>query len=197
MAKGYSKQPIADEAAYQKKLEVTRAYFRPEMEVLEIGCGTGSTALVHAPHVKHIHAIDISPKMIEIARGKAEADPISNVTFECSTLEAYRAPEGSLDMVLALSILHLVENRKEVVARIHAMLKPGGLFVSNTVCLGDGMKYVGWFAPIGRFLGFMPYLEVFTAQNLHDEFIDCGFQIDHQWRPGSGEAVFIVAKKSD
>ena len=34
IAKKYSKQPIADEAAYEKKLEVTRQYFRPDMEVL-------------------------------------------------------------------------------------------------------------------------------------------------------------------
>ena len=68
IAKRYSKQPIADEAAYQKKLEVTRRYFRPDMEVLEFGCGTGSTAIIQAPYVKHIHAIDISSKMIEIAQ---------------------------------------------------------------------------------------------------------------------------------
>ena len=46
IAERYSKSPVADEAAYQKKLQVTREYFRPDMEVLEIGCGTGSTAIV-------------------------------------------------------------------------------------------------------------------------------------------------------
>ena len=58
IAEKYSQQPIADEAAYQKKLAVTRDYFRPDMEVLEIGCGTGSTAILHAPYVKHIIKID-------------------------------------------------------------------------------------------------------------------------------------------
>ena len=47
VADKYSKQPIADEAAYQQKLAVTRNYFRPDMEVLEIGCGTGSNG--HPP----------------------------------------------------------------------------------------------------------------------------------------------------
>ncbi|MEM9266349.1 MAG: SAM-dependent methyltransferase, partial [Cyanobacteria bacterium P01_F01_bin.13] len=37
VAAGYSRQPIADEAAYQKKLQVTREYFQPSMEVLEFG----------------------------------------------------------------------------------------------------------------------------------------------------------------
>ena len=73
IAKRYSKRPVADEAAYQKKLQVTREYILPDMEVLVLGCGTGSTAIAHAPYVKHILAIDISPKMIDIAQGKAEA----------------------------------------------------------------------------------------------------------------------------
>jgi len=52
------------------------------MEVLELASGTGSTAIKHAPFVKHIQAIDISSKMIEIAQGKAEAQHIRNITFK-------------------------------------------------------------------------------------------------------------------
>ena len=37
----YSKQPVADEATYQKKLQITREFLLPNMRVLEIGCGTG------------------------------------------------------------------------------------------------------------------------------------------------------------
>ncbi|MEM6403851.1 MAG: SAM-dependent methyltransferase, partial [Cyanobacteria bacterium P01_D01_bin.116] len=48
IAEKYSKDPIADEAAYQKKLQVTQEYFKPDMEVLEFGCGTGGTAIIHA-----------------------------------------------------------------------------------------------------------------------------------------------------
>ena len=39
VAERYSKRPIADEAAYQKKLQVTREYFRPDMEIVEFGRG--------------------------------------------------------------------------------------------------------------------------------------------------------------
>ena len=49
VAAGYAKQPIADEAADQRKLKVTQEYLQPSMNVLEFGCGTGSTAIVHAP----------------------------------------------------------------------------------------------------------------------------------------------------
>ena len=82
IADRYLKQPIADEAAYQKKLQVIREYLPPEMEVLEIGCGTGSTAILHAPYVKPIRAIDFSENMIAIAQDKATTQNINNVTFE-------------------------------------------------------------------------------------------------------------------
>lgn len=56
-AASYSRMPIADQASYEKKLEITRTYLRPDMDLLEIGCGTGSTAIEHAPQVKHIHEV--------------------------------------------------------------------------------------------------------------------------------------------
>ena len=88
MAGRYSKSPVADEASYQEKLRVTRTYLQPDSEVLEFGCGTGSTAISHSPHVRSIHAIDISSKMLEIAQGKADWEGIENVTFENCYSEA-------------------------------------------------------------------------------------------------------------
>lgn len=198
IADRYSKQPVADEAAYQKKLEVTREYFRPDMKVLEIGCGTGSTAIAHAPFVEHIHAIDISSKMIGIAQGKADAGKITNITFEQSTIDEITVSDQTLDAVMAHSILHLLENKEEVITRIYQMLKPGGVFVSSTACLGDTMmKYIKLIAPVGKFLGFMPLVKVFTSKELVDTIIDAGFQIDYQWQPGKSAAIFFVAKKPE
>ena len=195
MAQRYSKQPVADETTYQKKLEITRNYLRPDMEVLEFGCGTGSTAIAHAPHVKHIQAIDISSKMLEIAQGKADASEIKNVTFECSSIDRISVPEQSMDAVLGLSILHLLDDRDEAIARVYEMLKPGGVFVSSTACLGDTMKFFKIIAPIGKFLGLMPLLRIFSARELEDSLTHAGFEIDYNWKPGKNKGVFIVAKK--
>ena len=197
IAERYSKQPIADEASYQKKLQVTREYFRPEMEVLEFGCGTGSTAIVHAPYVKHIRAIDISSKMIEIAQGKADAENIDNITFEQSTIEEISVVENTLDAVLGLSILHLLENKEEAIGKVSKMLKPGGIFVTSTTCLGDTMGWFKLIAPIGKFLGLFPLVKVFTINDLKTSVTDANFDIDYQWQPNKGKAVFIVATKPE
>jgi ubiquinone/menaquinone biosynthesis C-methylase UbiE len=197
IAERYSRQPIADEAAYQKKLQVTREYLQPDMEVLEFGCGTGSTAITHAPYVKHIQGIDISSKMIAIAQGKADANNVANVSFKRSTIDEFSVSDQTLDAVLGLSILHLLENKEEIIAKVYRMLKPGGIFVTSTVCLGDTMmRLLKLIVPIGRFFGLMPLVKIFTTRELEDRFTAAGFQIEYQWQPGKGEAVFMVAKKA-
>ena len=197
IAERYSKRPIADEGVYQKKLQVTRGYLRPDMEVLEIGCGTGSTAIIHTPFVKHIRAIDISSKMIEIAQGKADTEKIENITFERSTIDEFNMPDQSLDVVLGLSILHLLDNWEDVIARVYKLLKPSGIFVTSTACIGDSMKFFKIIVPIGKFFGLMPLVKVFTTSELEDTLTDAGFGIDYQWQPGKNKAVFIVAKKAE
>jgi len=41
-------------------VKITQQYFQATWRVLEFGCGTGSTAIVHASHVDHILATDLS-----------------------------------------------------------------------------------------------------------------------------------------
>ncbi|MFW2404329.1 MAG: class I SAM-dependent methyltransferase [Gammaproteobacteria bacterium] len=192
IAARYAKRPVADEEAYQQKLRVTREYLRPDMQVLEFGCGTGSTAIAHAPYVQHIRAIDVSANMIAIAQDKARADGIENVTFEKLTIEELDVPDASFDAVLGLSILHLLEDKEAVIARVHRILKPGGIFVSSTACIGDSMKYFRIIAPVLSFVG-LPSVSVFKVEELEQILTAAGFTIDHQWQPGRGAAVFIVA----
>ena len=204
VAEGYAKQPIADEAAYQKKLQVTREYFHPNMNVLEFGCGTGSTAIAHAPYVQHIHAIDFSSNMIEIAQGKADAQNIQNVTFEQASIDELSVPDRTYDAVLGLNVLHLLENKEAVIAKIYNMLQPGGCFITSTVCLGDTMAWFQLIAPMGKFLGLFPLVKVFTVKDLEKSLTDAGFAIDTQWQAGdykspigNAKIVFIVAKKAE
>lgn len=192
----YSRQAVADEASYQKKLKITQEYLKPDMEMFEFGCGTGSTAIIHAPYVKHIHAIDFSSKMIEIAQAKANKENIKNITFEQSTIDDFNPPDQSIDVVLGMSILHLLENKEESIAKVYKMLKPGGIFVSSTACIADMMFLFKFIVPIGKLFGFVPLVKAFTVENLVKALTDAGFSIEHQWHPGKNKAVFIVAKKT-
>ena len=195
IAKRYASRPVRDEAAYQRKLAATREYLRPDMQVLEIGCGTGSTAIAHAPYVRHIRATDISNRMIDIAKDRASAAGVQNVAFESVGLEDLDAAPQSVDAVLALSLLHLLEDRDAAIARIHALLGPGGIFVSNTACLGDNLRWFRFVGPVGRWLGLLPLVRVFTRNELEQSLAQAGFEIEHAWQPDKA-VVFIIARKS-
>ncbi len=196
IAERYAKQPVADEVSYQRKLEVTRSYLRPEMTVLEFGCGTGSTALVHAPHVRQIHAIDISAKMIEIAKRKAKAAQVENVTFTQGTLEDFAVERGRYDAILGMSIIHLLDDIDGTLGMVHDMLKPGGVFVSSTPCLGDTQRWFKLVGPIGAFFRLIPRVVVLGTDELDAKVRAAGFTIEHRWQPGPGKAMFLVAKKA-
>ncbi|MEQ8823166.1 MAG: class I SAM-dependent methyltransferase [Filomicrobium sp.] len=195
IAEGYARKPVADEAAYQKKLKVTQEYLRDDMNVLEFGCGTGSTSLVHAPFVKHIDAVDISSKMIEIAKGKAAAGNVTNVRFSQSGIEELDAADGSYDAMLGLSVLHLLEDPQAAISKVHRLLKPGGVFVSSTACLADMNPAFRLILPIGYALGFVPRVQIMKAATLKDDLAHAGFKLDYEWTPGPGKGIFLVAKK--
>ncbi len=197
IADKYSKRPITDQTTYQKKLDITREYLTSNMDVLEFGCGTGGTAILHAPHVGHVQAIDCSSRMIEIARRNQQQANVENVSFNVSGIEDFTAADKSFDAILGLSILHLLEDKDRVIHKVHDLLKPGGVFITSTMCLGDSFRFLKPIVPLGRLLGKMPpYLDFFTAKELEQSLHDAEFEIDHLWQVGKGKATFIVAKKT-
>lgn len=196
-AEGYAKSPISDEESYQRKLSETQAVFTPDMRILEFGCGTGTTAVNHAPYVKHIDAIDISENMIEIGRKRASESNVENITFTRGTLTEFHADTASLDAVLGLNVIHLLADRQSVLTEVARILKPGGAFVSSTVCLGSSyLRFIKLFVPIGKFLGLMPEVFVLTESELVSEVTNAGFVIESQWHHGMQDiAVFMIARK--
>lgn len=195
IAERYARKPVPDEDVYQRKLKITQDYLKPDMNVFEFGCGTGSTAIAHAPFVGHMHAIDVSSKMLAIAQDKASKAGVDNITFEQAAVDDLPIADERYDVVLGLSILHLVADRDRTIAKIHKILKPGGLFVSSTACLGDKLWVFKYIEPIGRFLGLMPMVKVFTVKALEESLTKAGFELDHQWVPEEGHTAFFVAKK--
>ena len=190
----YAKSPIRDEETYNEKLEITRRYFEDDSRVFEFGCGTGSTAIKHAPYVKNIVATDISPKMIEIAKGKAAAENVENIEFRCETPEECREADASFDVVMAHNVLHLLEDPAAAIHVAYRLLKPGGTFVTSTVCLADSFSPWRILLAVGKLFGKVPYVNVLKRETLETYFSDAGFEIDLQWRRQK-MAAFIILKK--
>ncbi|MDX1625664.1 MAG: class I SAM-dependent methyltransferase [Wenzhouxiangellaceae bacterium] len=198
IAPRYSRKPMADMESYRTKLAITQRHFHRDMEVLELGCGTGGTAVEHAPHVAHIRAVDISPRMIEIARKRASEAGIENVDFEVSDIGELELDDESQDAVLLLGLLHLVDDRDRLLQRVAHTLKPGGLIVSSTACMRDGANWIRPMVAVGHALGLLPMVCLFSREELRESMIRAGFEIEHEWQPeGKNKAVFIIARKPD
>jgi ubiquinone/menaquinone biosynthesis C-methylase UbiE len=193
----YSKSKISDEASYQRKLTETQHCLSPDMHVVEFGCGTGTTAIHHAPFVKSINAIDISENMLAIAREKALEANVTNITFTKGTLSDLKAPSESIDAVLGLNVLHLMPDWQTSLGEVARILRPGGVFVSSTACIGQSpLRLIKLFAPLGIRLGLMPDVYVLKEAELVAAVTDAGFNIETQWHHGGiARTVFLIARK--
>ncbi|WP_416896197.1 MAG: class I SAM-dependent methyltransferase [Minwuia sp.] len=161
VAAKYAKSPVKNVRAYEQTLERTRSYLGPEARVLEIGCGTGTTALKLADAAGHITATDISGEMIVIAEAKRLTEGVSNVEF--ATTDSRAAGEGGYDAVLAFNLLHLLEDPAATVRHAREMLKPGGVFISKTMCLAEASVMFRPMIFIMQLLGKAPHVGFFRA----------------------------------
>lgn len=183
-----------------KIIERTKKYLSASSFVLDYGCATGSIAIEIASMAKDVRGIDISANMIEIAKRKADERGIKNIAFTKATIFDESLKEGAFDIILSLSILHLVENPTQVVDRVNQLLKPGGVFISATPCLGEKV-FVSLLMNIPIFvlskMGLIPSIGFFSASSLTATITSAGFQIieqeDLSVRPL--RECFIVARK--
>ncbi|MDQ2091738.1 class I SAM-dependent methyltransferase [Marimonas arenosa] len=200
IARKYANSPVGDMEAYEATLDRVRSYLHPDSEALEIGCGTGTTALKLAPFTHRIEASDVSAAMVDIAREKATVQRVRNVGFTVAPAEA--PPEGRFDVVMSFNLLHLLRDLDSTLAQVAARVKPDGLFISKTICLAGpglpwGMRALLLGLPLMQMIGKAPYVAKLSVTGLESAITRAGFEIietgDYPDRPSRR---FIVARKA-
>lgn len=200
IARKYAADPVADIAGYEATLLRVLALLHPGQDVLEIGCGTGSTALRLAPFTRRLLATDVSQHMIDIAREKLAAQPMAHLGFAVADAEAQVFGQGIYDAVLAFNLLHLVDDLDQALAQAVRALRPGGLLITKTPCIAEMNPLVPWLAiPLMRAIGKAPdVLQCLDAAQLRAAMVRQGLQIESVERHGTRGKdirVFIVARK--
>ncbi|MDX2238829.1 MAG: class I SAM-dependent methyltransferase [Hyphomonadaceae bacterium] len=197
-ARKYAADPIADMVGYERTLEAVRGYVKASDVAYEFGCGTGTTALKLAPSLARIDATDISSEMIAIAREKAAAEGCSTVAFAVGTPETAPWPDGAFDVALGFNILHLIEDRPAALAAVRRVLKPGGLFLSKTVCIKEMNVGIRMALPVMQAIGLAPYVAALNAEDVEREIAAAGFEIVERARHGArgkDVRIFLAARK--
>jgi ubiquinone/menaquinone biosynthesis C-methylase UbiE len=177
-----------------------RELLSPTDTVLELGCGTGTTALALAPSVQHITATDVSDAMLDKGRDKAQAAGTTNVDFLQS--DAADAPAGPFDAVLAFNLLHLIPEMDNALAEIAKRTKPGGLFISKTFCMPEQRNMIWWFIQLGlpvmQAIGKAPYFAKLSTAALDTAITKAGFNIvETTMAPGKDPRRTIIARRTD
>ena len=195
----YAADPIADTDGYEATLQRVRSLLTADQDVLEIGCGTGTTALSLAPSTRRLLATDVSAGMIAIAREKLAAELVPRLSFEVADADAAVAGEEEYDVVLAFNLLHLVTDLDRALELAMRALRPGGLLISKTACISEMNPLIPYLAlPLMRAVGKAPHVLCFDAAALQSAIARQGMDIvsvERHGTRGKDIRVFIVARK--
>jgi 2-polyprenyl-3-methyl-5-hydroxy-6-metoxy-1,4-benzoquinol methylase len=96
--------------------------------VVDLGCGTGTLSVLLAQQGHEVTGIDISPKMLEVAREKARAASV-RVDFEVADASVAPLDRGGFDVVLARHVLWAFPDPSLVVGRWIELLNDAGRLV--------------------------------------------------------------------
>jgi arsenite methyltransferase len=120
MRAGYFTEAVREAA-------IRKSYLHPDMTAADVGAGTGFISLGLAPQVKHVHVVDGSPAMLEVARRNL-AD-FDNLTFHEADGLHLPLPDSSLDTVFANMYLHHCPDPLAALREMVRILRPGGRLV--------------------------------------------------------------------
>lgn len=193
-AKSYDREEAKESKKYEHIVEQTKQYLQPHYLVLDVGCGTGRFSNELAHKVKQIEAIDFSKKMIEVAKANTLGKGISNVTYTQATITDTRLEPKKYDVIVCFYLLHLLDNPEEAMRRAKELLKPGGVLISVTPCMGENPVLGFLFSILGR-LNLLPKISLFKQPDLVALITEAGYVItEMELIPGTANQYFIVAK---
>lgn len=195
----YAADPIADMAGYENTLRRVQGLLSADQDVLEIGCGTGTTALRLAPFTRRLLATDVSACMIDIARERLAAAPVPQLSFAVADADTPVAGSSEYGAVLAFNVLHLVTDLDRALEQAIRALRPGGLLISKTACLSELNPLIPYLAlPVMQAVGKAPHVLCFDAAALQSAIARQGMEIvavERHGTRGKDFRVFIVARK--
>jgi 2-polyprenyl-3-methyl-5-hydroxy-6-metoxy-1,4-benzoquinol methylase len=120
-------------------------------QVLDVGCGDGTNAVLLASLGANVTGIDVSPKAIELAARRAELSGVADRTrFLCSPLETADLAPRSFDLIWGDAILHhLLAELDQVLPKLAGWAKPGGILLfSEPVNFNRTLRRIRFLVPV-------------------------------------------------
>lgn len=201
MAETYAAAPVKNVEGYEDTISRVRNYLRPGSSVLEVRCGTGSTALKLADLAVSYVATDYSAGLISICRqrqSEGEEGKFKHVDFQFADIRSLDTSKTQYqyDAVVVMNTLHLLPEPQSAVDILRKVLKPGGLFVSKTHALGNGNFLMKLVVPVVQFFGKAPHISYMTRDEISKIHTDAGLQIIETKDYEKGARRLVIARKN-
>lgn len=117
---------------YFARLLAQHADIDSPLNLLDVGCGGGLLAEEFASLNCHVTGIDPSEQSLVTARAHAQQQGL-DIAYHCGFGDALPFPEASFDVVSCCDVLEHIEDWQATIAEISRVLKPGGLFLFDTI----------------------------------------------------------------
>ena len=127
---------------------------------LDIGCGSGILAFELAQYYDNVVAVDLSAKMLEIARQKRSAPNIEYIQMDASQL----ALDRQFDLIVSAATFHQLPNLAAALSELKKLLKPHGkiVFLDN-ISEGETPATICYIIQAAR--DFIPDCSTYGARN--------------------------------
>jgi ubiquinone/menaquinone biosynthesis C-methylase UbiE len=117
------------------KRTVTNLKLPAGAKILDVGCGTGASALPAAQEVGKngfVVGVDLAARLLDRARAKASAASLDNVEFRVADMTALNYPDESFDAVVSVFSIFFVPDMEGLVRELWRMVRPGGKLAVTT-----------------------------------------------------------------
>jgi ubiquinone/menaquinone biosynthesis C-methylase UbiE len=111
---------------------------RPDMDVLDFGCGTGLLTLRLEPMVHSVTGVDSSRGMLDVLQSKIERHQLAKVKTRYLSTEKGDVLEGSFDAVVTAMTLHHVKDIRPLLDQFHKIIVPQGYLAMADLDPDDG-----------------------------------------------------------
>ncbi len=124
-----------DAEVLQRVVELSA--LKPGDRVLDVGTGTGHTALALAPHAAEVIGLDLTPEMLIEAEGLLGQRGFENVRWELGDVQALPYPGDAFDVVACRRAAHHFTDMPLAMAEMRRVLRPGGRLVIDDRTVPD------------------------------------------------------------